>query len=294
MDVPHRFAVCNELFEKLPFAEACREVSALGYEGLEIAPFTLSEDPATLGTEDRQRIREVLVRHRLEFVGFHWLLAVPEGLHATARDEQVRKRTWDYVHSLIDLCADLAEPGAKSVMVFGSPKQRSAVDGMSIREATDALTHGLAHAAPRAESRGVTILLEALSPDQTDVVMCLADAVGIVKQIRSAAIQTMFDTHNAKSETEPHGALVRKYAPYIQHVHVNEMDGREPGAGDYDFESLMGALEELNYRGWVSVEAFDLTRDAREVAARAIDRLRRASHSEVEGAAALAAASRAL
>jgi D-psicose/D-tagatose/L-ribulose 3-epimerase len=275
----HRLAVCNELFQNVPLGEACGQMRALGYEGLEIAPFTLLNDPATLSPEARRDIRETIAQHNLEFVGFHWLLAAPEGLHATTRDEQVRKRTWDYVNSLIDLCADLAgsHSGRRPVLVFGSPKQRSTTDGVSPRQAVDVLTHGLAHAAPRAESRGVTILIEALSPDQTDVVTCLGEAVAIVKQIRSAAIQTMFDTHNARHEAEPHATLIRKYAPYIQHVHVNEMDGREPGMGDYDFAGLLGALEEVKYQGWVSVEALDLSRDAREVAARAIETLTNAA-----------------
>lgn len=274
MAVRQRFAICNELFRQDSLDETCEQVRALGYQGLEIAPFTLSEDPAALSGDERQSIRKTMASHELDFVGFHWLLAAPGGLHATSRDERVRKCTWDYVHSLIDLCADFAGASGKSVMVFGSPKQRSTVNGMSPREAVDVLTHGLAHAAPHAESRSVTILIEALSPDQTDVVTCLADAVVIVKQIRSVAIQTMFDSHNAKSEVEPHSELIRKYAPYIQHIHANEMDGREPGMGDYDFGTLLTTLEEVNYRGWVSVEAFDFSRDAREVAARAIRSLK--------------------
>lgn len=275
MSGPRRLAICNELFERLGFEGACREIRELGYEGLEVAPFTLDADPASLSTDQRGRIRQVMQHHGLEFVGFHWLLAAPEGLHATTRDENIRKRTWDYVHALIDLCADLAEGGAgKAVMVFGSPKQRSTMGDVTPREAIDILTHGLAHAAPRAESRGVTILIEALSPEQTDVVNCLGDAVAIVKQIRSVAIQTMFDTHNAVNENEPPTELLRKYAPYIRHVHLNEMDGREPGAGDYDFGAILSTLEELNYSGWASVEPLDFSRDARQVAARAIHHLR--------------------
>lgn len=67
----------------------------------------------------------------------------------------------------------------------------------------------------------------------------------------------MFDTHNA--EKEPHSAVVEQYFPYIRHVHVNEMDGRHPGTGSYDFGSLLNTLRRLNYQRWISVEVFDFS-----------------------------------
>ena len=37
-----RLGICNELFEDWEFDQVCRTVKALGYDGLEIAPFTLA------------------------------------------------------------------------------------------------------------------------------------------------------------------------------------------------------------------------------------------------------------
>jgi sugar phosphate isomerase/epimerase len=82
-------------------------------------------------------------------------------------------------------------------------------------------------------------------------------------------VQTMFDVHNAIDEREEHSELIRKYLPFIAHVHVNEPDGREPGAGDYDFAKLLSTLAELGYKGWISVEVFDFSRGAEEIARRA-------------------------
>jgi D-psicose/D-tagatose/L-ribulose 3-epimerase len=279
MRVPYRFAICNEVFGKLPFDKTCKQVRELGYKGLEIAPYTLADDPLTISPDERAELCRAMDSEGLTFVGLHWLLVSPVGLHVSTRDEGIRKRTWEHVHHLIDLCADLS--GCRSehngVLVFGSPKQRSAVDGMTPKEATDVFTHELAHAAPHAESRGVKILVEALPANQSNIVNCLADAVTIVKQIGSPAIQTMFDTHNAIDERDSHPSLVRRYFQYIRHVHVNETDGREPGTGDYDFASLLSALAELNYSGWVSIEAFDFSRDAREIAQSAITHLQNAA-----------------
>ncbi len=275
MAVPYGFGICNELFQNLAFAETCEQIRALGYEGLEIAPFTLGENAADLTRDERDKLRQSMRDEGVSFVGLHWLLAGPPGLQATTRDESTRRRTWDYVHSLIDLSGDLADQATDKdvVMVFGSPKQRSAVDGISADEAVRILVQELAAAAPHAESRGVTILLEPLSRDQTDVVTTLAEAAAIVKQIDSPAIQTMFDVHNAIGEREPHVRLIREFAPVIRHVHVNEYDGREPGTGNYNFGELLSILADLNYSGWVSLEAFDFSRDPVEVASRAMHHL---------------------
>lgn len=85
----------------------------------------------------------------------------------------------------------------------------------------------------------------------------------------------MFDTHNAIDETELHTELIKQHIRHIAHVHVNEMDGREPGTGDYDFGSLLETLIGLNFNGWVSLEAFDFTRDPDIVAGGSINYLRK-------------------
>ncbi|MDQ2774254.1 MAG: sugar phosphate isomerase/epimerase [Acidobacteriota bacterium] len=273
--MPLRFAVCNELFGSTSLANTCAAVREIGYEGIEIAPFTLAENPIHLTVAERASIRQEIETHHLQFVGLHWLLAAPKGLHVTAPDKDIRKLSWKFLASLIDLCADLRGPRAESaaVMVFGSPQQRSAIAPVTPKEAAQIMTEGLASLAPQAYERGVQILVEPLSKSQTDVITSLAEAVAIVEQIGSPAIQTMFDVHNAVDETLPHPQLIERFLPHIRHVHVNEMDGREPGTADYDFGALLTTLEYLNYSGWVSLEAFDFSRDSRQIAAGALQHL---------------------
>jgi len=265
-----RHAICNEMFQGWSFADAAKFVRSTGYAGLEIAPFTLAESPTDVTANQRAEYRDILKSEGLSFAGLHWLMVSPKGLHVTTPDRALRERSWQHIRELIDLCADL---GPEGVMVFGSPVQRSTIDGATVPEATARYVDGLSSVGPQAEQRGVTILVEALPLQQADVVNTLAEAASIVRQIGSPAIQTMFDTHNAVDETEPHAALIETYFNIIRHVHVNEMDGRHPGMGDYDFKPVLKALERLGYRGWVSLEAFDFSFGAKKIARESIDYL---------------------
>jgi D-psicose/D-tagatose/L-ribulose 3-epimerase len=258
-----KHAICNETYEKWPFRDACRSMRRIGYTGIEIAPFTLAEYPRDIAAAQRREYRDIIESEGLQFVGLHWLMASPKGLHVTAPERELRERSWRHITDLVDLCADLGEEG---VMVFGSPKQRCTVDGLTPNEAATNYTAGLAFVAPHAQQRGVTILVEALPRNQCDVITTLAEAVEIVKQVNSPAVRTMFDTHNAADESEPHPDLVDRYFDLIRHVHVNEVDGRHPGTGSYDFKPVFDVLRRRGYQHWVSLEAFDFTPGPEKIA----------------------------
>lgn len=198
----------------------------------------------------------------LTFVGLHNLLAAPKGLHITTPDEAVRERSWEYFRRLIDLCADLGGGG----MVLGSSKQRDAMDGVSRESATSRIRDGLAALAPHASERNVLLLPETLAPQLSNVLNTLDETVAMVRSINHPAVQTLFDTHNTAGETEPHDVLIHRYAAHLRHVHLNEMDGRHPGTGSYDFALILRALRAIQYQGWASVEVFQFQPSGEEIA----------------------------
>jgi len=263
MSYRFRHAICNEAFEKFPFPDACRAIRKAGYEGIEIAPFTLAEDPSTIPASQRREYRSIIQSEGLRFVGLHWLMVSPKGLHVTTADADLRARSWQHIRNLVDLCADLGPGG---MMVFGSPNQRATTGGLTREQATRHYVEGLAAVAPHAAGRGVTILVEALPKGQCDVVQTLEEAASIVREIDSPGVRTMFDTHNAVDETEPHAVLLDRYYELIRHVHVNEMDGKHCGAGFYDFKPVLSVLQGRGFPGWVSLEAFDFSPGAEKLA----------------------------
>src|SRR5437764_8546395 len=155
MAFPFRHSTCNEAFDQWPFADACRAIRRAGYTGIEIAPFTLAADPAEITPAQRSEYRSIMQSEGLTFVGLHWLMVSPKGLHVTTPDAQLRGQSWCHIDNLIELCAGLGPDG---VMVFGSPHQRSSTGGLTRAEATRNYIEGLRGVAPHAADRGVTVL----------------------------------------------------------------------------------------------------------------------------------------
>lgn len=253
-----RYAVCNELFGDAPLSIAARVIRKTGFSGIEFAPYTIFGDFSAGAVRDGiKEAKAVLDGEGLSFAGFHWLLARPEGLHIAHPDPTIRARAVDHLGRLADASGELGG----GAMVFGSPKQRSGRPGVTPGMATAWLAEGLAAAAPRALAAGSALLVESLSPEQTDVVNSMAEAVACAEAAGSPAVSSMFDFHNTASEPEPWDTLLKRHYPAIKHVHANEVDGRAPGTGSSDYLPSFRLLLERAYSGWVSVEIFEIPPD---------------------------------
>src|ERR671936_568973 len=106
-----RHAICNEVYQGWSFHDACKSIRAIGYTGIEIAPFTLAESPRDIPVDQRRQYRGIISSEGLRFVGLHWLMVSPKGLHVTTPDTALREKSWEHIRDLVDLCADLGEGG---------------------------------------------------------------------------------------------------------------------------------------------------------------------------------------
>jgi D-psicose/D-tagatose/L-ribulose 3-epimerase len=255
-----KYAICNELFGDMAFKDCCSLLQHHGYHGVEIAPFTLFDDPGTFTSAQVGEIRRILEDHDLEFTGLHWLFLKPEGLHITTADKKIRRRSWDHLRKLVDLAGQLGG----GVLVLGSPKQRNSM-GISREQAAANLEEGLGSLADFTNQRNCTILLESLSPDQTDVVNTMAEAESSIRRIGHPAIQGIFDFHNCANEEGSWEELIEDHFPIIHHVHLNEVNGSWPGTGSSDFLPAFRKLTEKGYGGWISLEIFHLPEDPAKV-----------------------------
>jgi D-psicose/D-tagatose/L-ribulose 3-epimerase len=268
-----KLALCNEVLGTMPLAAQCELAARLGYDGLEIAPFTLAEAPDRIDVAEARRLRGVVEATGLVVTGLHWLLVKPSGLSLTSADAAVRARTLEVVTRLIGLCAELGG----TVLVHGSPKQRQIAAGESHATAHGRLVEFLAATARVAEAHGVTYCLEPLGRGETALINTVGEAAAVVRAVGSPALRTMIDCSAAgATEAQSVPDLIDTWLPtgLVAHIQVNDPNRRAPGQGEMRFAPIFAAIKRNGYDATVSVEPFDYIPDGPGAAAFAAGYLR--------------------
>lgn len=267
-----RVSLCNEVIAELPFARQCELAAALGYDGLEPAPFTFGDDPTRLSAARIAELRRAASDAGIAITGLHYLMRAPAGLSITSADAAQRARSVAMMRAMCGLCAEL---GGK-ILVHGSPDQRVLESG----DEENSRKRGIecfAAVVDAAADAGVTYCIEPLARNQTAFINTVQEAADIVRLIGKPALRTMIDCSAAsQAEAEPVDALVRRWLPsgLIAHIHFNDPNRRGPGEGDLAFAPILAALRDGGYTGDASIEPFVYQPDGPTCAARGIGYIR--------------------
>jgi sugar phosphate isomerase/epimerase len=267
-----KFGICNEIFKGWDLDATFAYAAKLGYDGVEIAPFTISDSVSDISAHDRTLIRASAQRNGIEIIGIHWVLVKPEGLYINHPDQAIRERTSAYFCELADFCADI---GGK-IMVVGSPKQRNLMTGVSLEQATTWAAETFRPAVKVAQERSVTICFEPLAPTETNFINTAEEAIKFMERIGSRAFRIILDVKAMCSESKSIPAIIRESSPHFAHFHANDENLKGPGFGKVDFRPIAGALREVSYDGYVSVEVFKFEEGPEVIATRSLEYLKQA------------------
>jgi sugar phosphate isomerase/epimerase len=228
-------------------------------------------DVRNVSADARRAAKEAAAATGLQVVGLHWLLAKTAGIHLTSPDKAVRQRTAEYFKELVALCSDLGG----TIMVLGSPQQRKLLPGVAYNDAEQYAAEVLRAAMPACADAGVTLALEPLGPADGDFMLTAKSAIHLAQIVDSPSCKLHLDVKAMSTEAPPYETIIHDSREWLVHFHVNDPNLLGPGMGAVKYDTIMPALVEIGYQGWLSLEVFKYEPSPAEIGRQSIDYLRK-------------------
>lgn len=114
----------------------------------------------------------------------------------------------------------------------------------------------LQKAADYAADANIMLAPEALNRFECYLYNTMADLSTMVEKVNHPSLGAMYDTHHGNIEEKSQSAAIKHIAPHLKHVHISENDRGTPGSGQVNWEDAYSALKDINYSGWMTIEAF--------------------------------------
>lgn len=265
-----KVAICNEMFGSLPLSEVFSTASSLGYDAVEIAPFTISSSVRHISSEERRHIRDLAHECEITIAGTHWILVSELNLMLFDNLGKCREETVEYLKDVVIFTADIGG----EVVVFGSPKQRSVHSHELLNLARRNALQVLGEIGDLANECGVIFCIEPLSRDQTNFINTVNEAMDLIENAGESGLGLILDVRSMCDEGRPLSQIIALGSKYLRHFHANDCNGYIPGSGSADYRQIMRSLREAHYERYLSVEVFDFEPNPFHIAKESIEHLR--------------------
>ncbi|HZS07899.1 MAG TPA: sugar phosphate isomerase/epimerase family protein [Blastocatellia bacterium] len=175
---------------------------------------------------------------------------------AIDKDQQM-----NYVRKAFDRVSKLGV----QIIVFGSGDARRVPEGFSKEEAFRQLVEFCRRIAPEARARKITIAIEPLRRQESNIINTAGEGLELVKAVNDPDIQLMVDFYHLAFEKEDPAIIIRA-KDHIRHLHMANPEGRVFPLKweEYNYAPFFENLRRIGYDKRISVEAkaVDFTKDA--------------------------------
>lgn len=218
------------------------KIAAWGYDGVELAV----RDPQLV---DGAAIRRLAERYDLATpaigTGQAW---GEERLSYTDPDPDVRAAAVARTLAHVPLAA---ETGA---MVIVGLLRGVLQPGIEHAQAMEWTASALRQACETARPHGVRLALEPINRYETPLLNTAAESLELLERVGAPNLGLLLDTFHMNIEEPDIEASIRACGERIFHFHVADSNRYYPGAGHIDFVSVLDALFDTPYEGFVSGE----------------------------------------
>jgi|HigsolmetaAR206D_1030411.scaffolds.fasta_scaffold02710_7 fructoselysine 3-epimerase len=237
-----------------PLEEVIKRISSFGYDAIEIGCASPHAWPDYLSKERRREILKLLKEKNLKVSA---MLPAPgggPGMNPSSPLAEERKFTINHYKEVVRLASEWECPTV--IWVAGW-----VVHGTSQQDAWNYSLQGLIDVANFAKKHGVTMVVEP-TPADSNLIETADDALLLREQTGLSNVKVMFDTFHALYRNEVPSDYAYRMGEYLHHVHISDHDRLPPGQGRGDFPSLLKALKDIHYDGYLSMEVGFHTRQS--------------------------------
>jgi len=104
----------------------------------------------------------------------------------------------------------------------------------------------------------VTLSVEPLNRFETYLLNSIADVSRFVREVNHPRCRVLYDTFHANIEEKNTRGAIIECRDVVGEVHISENDRSTPGQGNVRWDENFDALKEIDYDGWMVIEAFGL------------------------------------
>jgi D-psicose/D-tagatose/L-ribulose 3-epimerase len=105
---------------------------------------------------------------------------------------------------------------------------------------------------------GVMLGVEPLNRFETYLLNTHSDAAKFVREVNHPNCRMMYDTFHSNIEEKCAELALNSCKDVLCHIHISENDRSTPGKGGVKWNDNWNAIRDINYNGWLVVEAFGL------------------------------------
>ena len=221
------------------------QIKGWGYDGVELPFFDLTAD------------RYVKVGKKLDELGLERTAVTicTDDENPIGATPELRKAGLERLKKAVDCCAaagctHLVGPLHSAIGYF--PGRGRTDEEWSWGKET------LGAAGDYAKQNNVTLVVEYLNRFECYFLNCATDAARFCRELNHSHVKTMYDTFHANIEEKDAAEAIRACADQLVHVHISENDRSTPGEGHVHWKQTFQTLKEVNYDGWLMIEAFGL------------------------------------
>ncbi|HVP17409.1 MAG TPA: sugar phosphate isomerase/epimerase family protein [Spirochaetia bacterium] len=268
-----KLAVVSSVFANYHLEHVLPLVARAGYDGIDLwggRPHVFRSDLSP----DRLRA----IRAQAADLGLEIASVMPAfyryPFSLTTNDERVRQDSLSYMRESIENAVQL---GAKSVLVVPG----RSLHGQDREDAWARMSDSLSAVAEVGATAGVSIGVEAVNHYVSDLVVNANDALRLIRPLARDNLGVVLDSGHIHLAGQTGVGEVHALGDLLYQVHLNDNDGLKhqglvPGDGSFNYQPLLGALQETGFRGFLSVElSWDYSIDPEPHIATAARRVRR-------------------